>query len=217
MIAPRDRRLGRALGQYALDLKRKRIADVLKGRDYSLGWVSAQLQAQGERRRRRWSRRKSRRTTLKTVLSSHRVRWGLVLSLCLIAGWRLISVGYNREWSGWRSKTLWDWMTLFIVPMSLAIIAYLFGRQEHKTDRDIAAEQHQQKLLQDYFDRISKFILDNQLDASESDGRIRAIARLLTLSVLRRSDVARRSEILRFLYEAKLIQRASAIIDLHGF
>jgi hypothetical protein len=120
------------------------------------------------------------------ILSSRSVRWRLVLILCAAAVTWLIGVGYEGEWSGWKDKKLWDWMTLLIVPLSLAVIASLFGNQERKTDRDIAAEQHQQELLQDYFDRISKLILDKQLDDSESAGRIRGIARVLTLSRGRR-------------------------------
>jgi len=139
----------------------------------------------------------------------------------------LIWKGYGQSWAGFqgyydskgeyvRSKTFWDWMGLLVVPLSLALIAYLFSRQERKIDREIAAEQYQQRLLQDYLDRISKLLLDKELDESESKGRVTAVGQVLTLTVLRQSDALRRGEILRFLYEAKLIEKKKRIVDLHG-
>jgi uncharacterized protein YjbI with pentapeptide repeats len=154
------------------------------------------------------------------------LKTSLALLLFSLAGY-LIWKGYYQGWTGFqgyynskgeyvRSKTLWDWMGLLFVPLSLALIAYLFSRQERKIDREIAAEQYQQRLLQDYLDRISKLLLDKELDELKSEGRKTAVARVLTLTVLRQSDVLRRGEILRFLHEAKLIQKEKRIIDLHG-
>jgi uncharacterized protein YjbI with pentapeptide repeats len=198
-----------------LGLKREGIVALLNGRDYPLGWFAAVQQAKKERRTRRRVAWKALRAGLKHIFLSRAARVGLVLLLGLGIGWWLIWVGYNKEWSGWKAKNLWDWMQLLIVPLSLAVIAYLFRREESKTSQDIAAEHYQQKLLQDYFDRISQLIVDKHLDESP-DPRNRAIARVVTLSVLRRSDALRRGEILKFLKEASLIQQGSAIIDLHG-
>jgi hypothetical protein len=185
---------------------------VLKDREFPAGWSLAADNARKEMR----AKRKVFHARLWRVLMSHRLRVGVVLVIGIVVGWWLISFGYSTDWSGWKGKKLWDWLRLLGVPLTLAAIAYLFRRQEAKTDREIAAEQHQQKLLQDYFDRLSKFLVDKQLEVSESDHRIRPIARVLTLAALRRADPLRRGEILRFLYEAKLIQKGNTIIDLHG-
>jgi hypothetical protein len=37
-----------------------------------------------------------------------------------------------------RGKTLWDWMGLFIIPVVLAVSAYLFNRAEKANDLKIA-------------------------------------------------------------------------------
>jgi uncharacterized protein YjbI with pentapeptide repeats len=154
------------------------------------------------------------------------LKTSLALLFLSLVGY-LIWEGYGQSWAGFqgyynsegeyvRSKTFWDWMGLLVVPLSLALIAYLFSRQERKIDREIAAEQYQQRLLQDYLDRISKLLLEKELDESKSEGRITAVAQVLTLTVLRQSDALRRGEILRFLHEAKLIEREKRIVDLQG-
>src|SRR5438105_243205 len=123
------------------------------------------------------------------------LKTSLALILLSLVGY-LIWQGYGQSWAGFqgyynsegeyvRAKTFWDWLGLLVVPLSLALIAYLFSRQERKIDREIAAEQHQHRLLQDYLDRISKLLLDKELDESKSEGRITAVAQVLTLTVLR--------------------------------
>jgi hypothetical protein len=199
-----------------LGFKIKGILDLIKRGRCELGWFAAVQQAKKKRRTQRRAARKVLRASLEHIFLSSTTRVGLVLLLGLGTGLWLIWVGYNKDWSGWKAKSLWDWMQLLIVPLSLAVIAYLFRRQESKTNQEIAAEHHQQKLLQDYFDRISQLIVDKHLDESGSEPRNRAIARVLTLSVLRRSDARRRSEILKFLKEASLVQKGNPIIDLHG-
>jgi uncharacterized protein YjbI with pentapeptide repeats len=149
---------------------------------------------------------------------------GIVLLLLSLIGY-LISQGYSQSWTGFQgysdstgknipAKKLWDWMTLLIVPLSLSLIAYLFSRQERKIDREIAAEQYQQRLLQDYLDRISKLLLD-KADELQPENRVATVAQVLTLTALRQSDVIRRTAILRFLSEARLIQIGKRIIDLN--
>src|SRR3712207_3191200 len=44
-------------------------------------------------------------------------------------------------WTGLAGKTLWDFAQLVIVPISLAVIAYLFSNYQRIEDRNIASEQ----------------------------------------------------------------------------
>src|SRR3712207_500408 len=54
---------------------------------------------------------------------------------------------------------------------------------------------------------MSSLLLEKDLRNSEEDSEVRTLARARTLTVLRRLDPNRKSELLRFLAEAKLVQR----------
>ncbi len=195
----------------SLARKCKGVLALLTGDGSPLGWLSYSTEARAKQR----ARRRKIHAGFKRILLSKQLHLALCFIVVIVILTWLIRIGHNRDWSGWKNKTLWDWMALFIVPLTLAITAYLFSRQDRKADRLIAAEQHQQGLLQDYFDRISKLLIDKQLESPQCDDRIKAVAHVLTLAVLRQADTSRRAEILRFLYEAKLIRSGSRIIDLH--
>lgn len=156
----------------------------------------------------------------------------------------LIRIGYNLAWTGFgeyigpavpgnqtfqRAKTLWDWMQLLIIPAVLAggaaAGAYwlnesarkreqAFTEQRAKAERDIAADNRQEIALQTYLDRMAELLIKEKLRESEQDSEVRAVARAQTLTVLRRLDGNRKGALLRFLYEADLIDEDKIVIDL---
>ena len=121
-------------------------------------------------------------------------------------------------------KTLWDILSLVIVPLALAITAFIFNqkqkevefsraKQEREVERQIANDQSQEAALQIYFDRMSNLLLDKNLRSlktvttnEEKVVEASIIARALTLNVLRNLSPHRKSNILRFLYEMELIR-----------
>lgn len=61
-------------------------------------------------------------------------------------GWGLERAGYQLAlWPAWGlfGKQLWEWLELLIVPVVLAVGAYLFNRREQITDREIAKEERE--------------------------------------------------------------------------
>ena len=67
-------------------------------------------------------------------------------------------------------KTLWDWLSLLGVPLSLAILGFWLQRQQQKRteaaskeQRDIAANEAKEEVLQVYFDRLSTLLIDKNL------------------------------------------------------
>lgn len=145
----------------------------------------------------------------------------------------LIILGYLFNW-GWtglgpyvgpphpkdsdfqRGKTLWDWLQLLIIPFALAIIAILFNRAEHKNEQKIASDNQQEAALQDYIKEMSELLLHGKLRESHPGDEVRMIARVRTLTILPRLNDKRKRTILRFLYEASLINRDARIVDLSG-
>ena len=143
----------------------------------------------------------------------------IVLIVGIIGGYL-----FNWNWTGLRQKTLWDWLQLLFVPGVLTLGAIWFtARQNH--DREIARDQYQnesaialdnqhEEELQQYLDKMSELLLANHLRDSKEDDEVRKLARVRTLTALRRLDVERKGTVLRFLYESGLIEKDKRIIDL---
>ena len=127
-------------------------------------------------------------------------------------------------------KTFWDWLDLLIVPVVLAIGAYLFTRFENRRTQKIANQQSQDATLQAYLDHIGSLLLDEKASKelhnlekeNEEPNKVRTLARARTLTALDQVGGSRKGTIVRFLREAHLIliqdgnQRVSPIIEL-GF
>jgi len=151
----------------------------------------------------------------------------------------ILGYHFNWDWAGLgsyspplkennfqRGKTLWDWLQLLIIPVVLAVGGYVFNytasRNEQKstqlrdqTERDIAADNQRENALQAYLDKLSELLLVNDLRESTEDAEVRKIARVRTLTVLRRLDAERKGSVLKFLHEAILIDKNKRIIDLN--
>jgi ABC-type multidrug transport system fused ATPase/permease subunit len=125
------------------------------------------------------------------------------------------------------AKTLWDLMQLLIIPAILAGGAYWLNKSARKqeieiaekraeTERKIASDNRQETALQTYLDKMTELLLDKKLRESEVNSEVRAVARARTLTVLRRLDKDRKGALLRFLYEANIIDINKRVIDLSG-
>jgi uncharacterized protein YjbI with pentapeptide repeats len=113
-------------------------------------------------------------------------------------------------------KTLWDWLQLLIIPLALAIIAFLFNRSERKNEQRVASNNQQETALQEYIKEMSELLLHERLRESKPEDEERNIARARTLTVLRRLDAERKASVLQFLFESGLIYKDKQIIDLDG-
>lgn len=137
-------------------------------------------------------------------------------------------------WSGLRGKTIWEFAQLIVVPVSLALIAYLFSNSQRMEEREIARAQREQDLqvadqrrrndyeialnrereeaLQSYLTVMTGLLLDRDL----TDAKVATIAQARTASVLPRLDGKRRAAVLRFLTGTDLITAKRAVIKLSG-
>ncbi len=77
-------------------------------------------------------------------------------------------------------------------------------------------DNQREAALQAYIDKMSELLLAQNLRNSSVDEEVRKIARVRTLTVLRRCDAERKGTVLRFLLEAGLIDKDKCIIDLTG-
>ncbi|MBI3914915.1 MAG: pentapeptide repeat-containing protein [Chloroflexi bacterium] len=123
------------------------------------------------------------------------------------------------------NKTLWDVFELVIIPVVLAVGAFLLNRAQRKSEQEIASNQQQEMLLQNYLDAMTELVLEKHLrDTKKKDPKeieLRNVARSRTLTVLRALDTnnpdgknRRRGSLVRFLYETQLISGEKPVISL---
>jgi hypothetical protein len=110
-------------------------------------------------------------------------------------------------------KTVWDWMQLLIVPVAILLITVAFTWQQNKRQEAIEQQRAQDLALQGYLDQMGTLMLEDL-----SDPKVRTIMQARTLSVLKRLDTSRKSEVVQFLSEASLISSegdTDPVIDIN--
>jgi uncharacterized protein YjbI with pentapeptide repeats len=167
--------------------------------------------------------------------------WVFVFGILIISFlgyiYKLDWVGVTDPQTGKVVKGFWDWMGLLLIPLMLAMGAYLFSQSAKASDnklaqqqrdneraiadqraaieQEIATDNQRQITLEAYFDRMTELLLANKLRESSEGDEVRSIARTRTLTVLRELDGKRRGQVLQFLYELNLISGNKPIVDMH--
>jgi hypothetical protein len=89
-------------------------------------------------------------------------------------------------------------------------------QQRAKAEQEIASDNQREASLQAYINEISELLIHENLGKSDEDAEVRKIARVRTLTVLRRLDGLRKGSVLQFLHDSGLIDKGKRIIDLRG-
>jgi hypothetical protein len=134
------------------------------------------------------------------------------------------------KWTGFRGKTVWDWLQLLIVPIVLAAAGFWFTAQQDarqlaieerraEVERELEKQRAQDVLLQAYLDQMSTLLLEKDLRNAEEGSEVRTLARARTLTVLGRLNPSRKTAVMQFLVEAALVKSLNErdpIIGLEG-
>jgi hypothetical protein len=141
-----------------------------------------------------------------------------------------------------KEKTIWDWLDLVMVPVAVAIVAFLLNKTQRDRELAIAREQKDRELmiakeqrdrdyelsrqhredaaLQEYISQMANLLIDQKLLSVKANGGHhpphRVLARARTLSVLWQIDENRKRNVLEFLYEAGLIERDENLKEEKG-
>ncbi|GCF07203.1 pentapeptide repeat-containing protein [Dictyobacter arantiisoli] len=93
--------------------------------------------------------------------------------------------------------------------------ALLASQQEQATQRGIATEQQRETILQNYMNKMTDLMINNQLlkNHSRADSA-KLAADALTRETLSRLDADRKAILMRFLFQTRLISNDSDAIDL---
>jgi hypothetical protein len=127
-------------------------------------------------------------------------------------------------------------MGLLIVPLVLVVLGFLFTMQQdarqqaiedrraqreqelenHRAEsaRELEQQRARDEALQGYLDQMGTLMLEDL-----SDPKVRTLARAQTLSVLKRLDSSRKTEVMHFLLEAELLHSVGErgpVIELGG-
>jgi uncharacterized protein YjbI with pentapeptide repeats len=175
---------------------------------------------------------------LRVRLFSQSAAWSV--TVLLLAGFVVLLLGgyvLGWNWTGFGAtttappaplepeyqpaRTLWDWLDLLIVPVVLAVAAYLFNRAERRNEQAIAHDRFSENTLQTYLTQMSELLLDKDMALTDGSLEARTVARMRTLTALRQLDASRKAVVLTFLWDARLIRRsleraAPPLIDLRG-
>jgi uncharacterized protein YjbI with pentapeptide repeats len=110
-------------------------------------------------------------------------------------------------------------LQLLIVPLVLVIGGFLLTTLQDDRQRAIEDQRAQDTAIQAYLDQMGNLLLEKDLRTSKEDSEVRTLARARTLTVLGRLDPSRKTTVMKFLAEAKLIQKVEgrgAIITFSG-
>jgi hypothetical protein len=98
---------------------------------------------------------------------------------------------FGWKWTGLPKQTLWDWMSLLIVPAVLAIGGYLFSMAQTRATQEAAKPRTQDDALQAYLDHMSDMLIPNKdrpsLHKAGLGDSLSEVARARTLTVLHRA------------------------------
>jgi len=137
-------------------------------------------------------------------------------------------------------KTLWDWLNLLgvlAIPTVVGFGVAWFTHAQQQRDQQlaekrtqdereaadkraqielkIASDNRQETILQEYLNRMSELLLEKNLRASKPGEEVRIVARVRTLTVLRRLDSPRKGTVLQFIFEAGLINGDTDNVVIH--
>jgi hypothetical protein len=131
----------------------------------------------------------------------------------------LIILEVRANGTGFTGKTLWDWLQLLAalaIPVVVGFGAVWFTTRQGKVAEAGNKDNQRETALQGYIDKMSELLLEKKLRESAEKDEVRTIARVRTLNVLLRLDANRKRNVLKFLYESRLIDKSKCIVDLIG-
>jgi uncharacterized protein YjbI with pentapeptide repeats len=110
----------------------------------------------------------------------------------------LILIGTGVIWNGIQEQTMLESLS----------------RQQSTTQQQIAQTQQQEIILQAYMDKISDLMVHDKLLQAKAADPAKISADAYTHDALPRLDADHKAELMRFLYQTKLLSNDSNIIDL---
>jgi uncharacterized protein YjbI with pentapeptide repeats len=128
------------------------------------------------------------------------------------------SWGRFKKWSGLKGKTLYDLLSVVLVPLMIALFGTAISVAQYFGQLNAEEQRAQDAALQAYLDQMSGLMLDDDepLRSSLPSSEQRTLARSRTLTVLSRLDPDQKRAVVRFLTEAQLLNKSDSVVRLAG-
>lgn len=120
--------------------------------------------------------------------------------------------------NGQGTRKLWDWLSILIVPVTLAIGGFVFSSAQESQQQAIEEQRARDTAVQDYLDQMSQLMLGNRgqesLLSPQASDEVRTLARARTLTTLSRVDNGKltvgyrnshKTAVMQFLQESNVI------------
>jgi uncharacterized protein YjbI with pentapeptide repeats len=134
------------------------------------------------------------------------------------------------EKKGWdKASVISQVIGALAIPISIIVLIVQIGQfntqqqsnsqtamKQFQQTEQLAQNQQYQTTLDTYLDRMSDLLLKSNLAVSKPGDEVQALAEARTLTAVRNLDGLRKGTLIRFLWEAKLINRPQPIINLNG-
>jgi uncharacterized protein YjbI with pentapeptide repeats len=108
-----------------------------------------------------------------------------------------------------------QWLGVISTPLTLILIALFVTQKLALGERKLSAQKNRQDALKNYFDTMTRLLVDKDLASQDHETSTSQAARAITLAVLRELDYERRIQLIDFLNDARLIQKV-LVLDGHS-
>lgn len=116
-------------------------------------------------------------------------------------------------------RTVWDWIGLVGAGSALTLLGYWITRSQKEREEVTASVRAQEEALQAYLDQMSGLMIDGKIGARPADPTketARRVAQARTIETLLVMDKDHKRRPLKLLYELRLIERTSPVVDLEN-
>lgn len=108
------------------------------------------------------------------------------------------------------AKTLFDWLKLLIIPLSLGLLGWLYKEAEKSKAKRSEEERSRNETINSFFNVITDLLQNHNLGNNPSV-QTRAMVKTRINMTLSQLDEARKGQVLQFLYESDLIDTTPKI------
>lgn len=179
--------------------------------DYALGLAPSARDVLSQQSRRPATPRRA----IAKAFRQHPVWMAALAAVCALI--ILLAIGgyfLGWTWTGFKGNTFWDWLSLLITPVTIAVISAMFSYQQSQWSAAANERKRQEEMLQAYYDHITHLLLERGLLETRPDSPVRAVARARTVATWRQLGQEHRGALRGFLDEAGLTHGEEPILDL---
>jgi hypothetical protein len=123
------------------------------------------------------------------------------------------------RWTGFRGRTVWDWLQMLVVPLMLVAVGFWFTTQQEVRQQQIEDQRSQDTALQAYFDGMTNLLIDEQgtqLRKLEPDTEVQRLIQARTETLFAILDKDREVSVVLFLARSDVIPKGDPLISLAG-